>query len=122
MSKKIIVVIILFVSYAAYSAWVYTNGTDLTSPLNYAEQQQKGKLLWQKHNCVSCHQLYGLGGYLGPDLTHVISDKKKGKALAYAMMKTGNNVMPDFGFKDEEVNCLISYLSYVDSTSNNYAP
>jgi nitric oxide reductase subunit C len=121
MSRKIIIVVVLFVSYACYSAWVYTKGTELTKPLTYAMQEQKGKQLWQKNNCVSCHQLYGLGGYLGPDLTHVISDKRKGKALSYAMIKGGNNVMPNFGLKDEEVNCLISYLTYVDSTSNNLA-
>jgi len=121
MSKKIIVIAILFVSYAAYSAWVYTKGTELTAPLNYAEQQQKGKQLWQKSNCIACHQLYGLGGFIGPDLTHVVSDKTKGRRLAYALIKSGNNVMPNFQFKDEEVNCLVSYLSYVDSTRNNYA-
>lgn len=119
MSKKIIIVVVLFVTYASYSAWVYTKGTKLARTLNYAQQEQKGKELWQKHNCIACHQLYGLGGFLGPDLTHVISDKTKGKPLAYALIKSGNNVMPNFQLKDEEVNCLISYLTYIDSTSNN---
>ena len=35
----------------------------------------EGKIVFQKYNCISCHQLYGLGGYLGPDLTNVISEK-----------------------------------------------
>jgi nitric oxide reductase subunit C len=121
MSKKIIIVIILFASYAAYSAWVYTSGTELKEPLVYSEQQQKGKQLWQKNNCISCHQLYGLGGFLGPDLTHVISDKSRGKVFAAAMMKVGNNVMPNFQLSDEEVNNLVSYLAYVDSTANKPA-
>jgi nitric oxide reductase subunit C len=119
MSKKIIVVIILFISYATYSAWVYTKGTALTKPLSFLDEQQKGKQLWQKYNCSSCHQLYGLGGFIGPDLTNVISDKKRGKAFASAMIKVGNNVMPNFQLKDEEVSCLVSYLSYIDSTVNN---
>ena len=121
MSKKVIIVIILFAAYAAYSSWVYTKGTELAKPLIYTEQQQKGKQLWQQNNCISCHQLYGLGGFIGPDLTHVISDKNRGKALAVAMMKNGNNVMPNFQFKDEDVNSLVSYLTYIDSTANNSA-
>ena len=32
-----------------------------------------GRIVWQKNNCQSCHQLYGLGGYLGPDLTNEMS-------------------------------------------------
>ena len=39
-----------------------------------------GKVLYQKYNCTACHQIYGLGGFLGPDLTIVVSQQGKGEA------------------------------------------
>lgn len=34
-------------------------------------QAMRGRMLWHRHNCQSCHQLYGFGGFLGPDLTNL---------------------------------------------------
>ena len=41
----------------------------LPSPI--PEQAVAGKLVWQRHNCVSCHTLFGNGGYVGDDLTNI---------------------------------------------------
>ena len=62
----------LVLLFLAFSASIYTReDVNGASPV-----AGSGKLVWQKHNCQSCHQLYGLGGYLGPDLTNVISQVK----------------------------------------------
>ncbi len=38
--------------------------------VKFTELASKGKEVWHKNNCQSCHQLYGFGGFLGPDLTN----------------------------------------------------
>ena len=54
----------------------------------------EGRLVWQNYNCEACHQLYGLGGYLGPDLTNVYSCIGKGPVYIKAMIKSGTGTMP----------------------------
>ena len=82
----------------------------------------KGKVLWQQKNCIACHQLYGLGGYLGPDLTYITSDPSRGKLYAAAFLKSGGTTMPNFHFSDTEIASIIAYLSYADAASHNNAP
>ncbi len=79
-----------------------------------------GKLLYQKHNCTACHQIYGLGGYLGPELTTTISEKGKGEEYAKAILKSGTQRMPDFHLNEQEIKCLIEFFKYVDSTAVTY--
>ena len=59
-------------------------------------------MVWQKYNCQSCHQLYGLGGYLGPDLTNVYSAKGKGELFIKAFLHAGTKQMPSFDLSKEE--------------------
>lgn len=80
----------------------------------------RGKLLFQKHNCTSCHQLYGLGGYLGPELTTMISQQGKGENYAKTFLKSGSQRMPDFHLSDDAIDDLIEFLKYVDTTAITY--
>ena len=109
----------LFVMYALYSFIVYTGGTRDKISLSAQERGaiSKGKDLYRKYNCQSCHQLYGLGGYLGPELTTAFSDKTRGEQFLKAMLQSGGSRMPDFHFSKEEIASLIAYLKYVDSTA-----
>ncbi|HOZ83578.1 MAG TPA: cytochrome c [Bacteroidia bacterium] len=79
----------------------------------------KGKMLYQKFNCTACHQLYGLGGYLGPELTSAYSQKAQNDAYFSAILKNGTVRMPDFNLSDKEVNQVIEYLKYIDQTSKH---
>ena len=114
--------LILFISFIAYSAMIYTNGTESKLVFTPEEQHKilKGKLLFQKHNCNSCHQVYGLGGYLGPELTTAWSDKNRGEKLIRAMLSSGGNRMPDFKFNHEEIDHITQYLRYIDTTATTY--
>ena len=114
---KILVAACLVILYSIYTIVVYTSGTE--NPGNRPEmtaQAVKGKLLWQKNNCAACHQIYGLGGYMGPDLTNIMTAPGKGEEFARVIITYGTGKMPAFHFSDEEVTELISYLHYVDST------
>ncbi len=108
--------------YFLYSFVVYTEGTENALNLSGAEQAivSKGKTLFQDNNCISCHQIYGLGGYLGPELTNAYSDPRRGELYMRTFLQAGGQRMPKFGFRPEEIDALISYLKYVDSTAVTY--
>ena len=76
----------------------------------------RGRLVWQNNNCESCHQLYGLGGYLGPDLTNVYSAKGKGPVYIKAMIHSGTNTMPSFSLSAEEETDLLQFLKITDAS------
>lgn len=115
-SKRLIFGTLIF-SFFIYTFVIYTSGTSEDKGYRYInEPSKKGKILYQKYNCVACHQLYGLGGYMGPDLTNVISETNKGPMYARAFIQNGTQRMPNFNLKENEIDELISYLTYVDKT------
>jgi nitric oxide reductase subunit C len=119
---KIVAFISLFVAYLLYSIIVYTKGTEKNIVVSADEQSRikNGSHLFQRYNCTACHQLYGLGGYLGPELTTAYSDPVRGELYMKAFLKAGGPRMPNFHFKEEEVNALISFFKYVDTTAITY--
>jgi nitric oxide reductase subunit C len=119
---KIFIFLVLFTAYIVYSIVVYTRGTEKQFTYSKSEwlQINRGKLLFQQYNCTSCHQLYGLGGYLGPELTTAYSDKFRGELYIKAFLKNGGIRMPNFHFKEEDINALASFLKYVDTTAITY--
>lgn len=119
LQKKTTVFFVLFICYACFSAWVYTHGTEVKTGAAISQTALAGKTLWQQKNCIACHQLYGLGGYLGPDLTHIISDSSRGKIYAAAFIKAGGTTMPNFHLTDKETEAIIAYLSYVDASAKS---
>jgi nitric oxide reductase subunit C len=116
--QKIFVIIGLLTVYFLYSGWVYTNGTELKMSMDSRSIQ--GKSLWQEKNCQNCHQLFGLGGYMGPDLTTVTTDPKRGTAYAKGILMSGGSRMPNFHFKEEEADALVAYLDYVNKAAENH--
>jgi len=115
---------IIFWSFTAvffiYSAYVWTAGTDAPQSAMATEQVQRGHRLYQQSNCMACHQFYGLGGYMGPDLTNVVSSK--GPAYARAFMINGTERMPDFGFNEQELDDLVAFLEFVDTMGVYQSP
>lgn len=81
-----------------------------------AHQTAQGKLVWQKYNCQSCHQVYGLGGYLGPDLTNVYH--LKGVAVIKGMVANGGMSMPAFSLSQQEQDDLLMFLKAVSLSGN----
>ena len=110
---------ILFSMFIVYSFLVYTEGTKGNGEI-MNQKAKHGKFLFQKYNCISCHQVYGLGGYLGPDLTTVISQNGKGPEYAMAFLKTGTIRMPDFHLANDEQENVVEYLKYIDQSAMTY--
>ncbi len=108
-------------AFAVYSAYVWTAGTDIPQTRPPGHQVQAGLALYQEMNCIACHQLYGLGGHMGPDLTNVVSTADKGVDYARAFIENGTSKMPDYNLSEAQVNALVQFLIFVDS-SGTYPP
>lgn len=118
MKKKnvILIYVALCASFVVYSAILYRIPQRTKS---IGEEALRGQLIYQNHNCQSCHQFYGLGGYLGPDLTNVMSASGKGELLVRTVVRQGVMQMPAFDLTDDELDDLISFLKAVDSTGRS---
>lgn len=112
---KIGIFILLSVLFCSYSIMLYLSKPQEQQKANHIAQ--KGKQLWQEKNCVSCHQLYGLGGHLGPDLTNVYSLREE--ALIKAFLKYGTPVMPDLKLTDDEVTAFVAFFKYTNTTGSS---
>ena len=116
MEKRKMIVLVLFV--AAYLIYSFTLYTSLPVKQCLVDKRAgNGMLVWQKYNCNACHQLYGLGGYLGPDLTNVYS--KRSEAFIKAFLKNGTTTMPNFNINDYEMNCLLKYFNTIDNSGKS---
>ena len=114
MAKKNRIIIAIIVSaFICYNVIVYTRKPGGPQIL-MSQEALAGEKLWQDYNCTACHQLYGLGGYLGPDLTNTISEK--GEKYTEAFIRNGSNRMPKFDLSDDEIHALIELLKEIDSS------
>ena len=113
--KKYLVASLLLIAFLVYSFHLYSSLPYLTTPGSAAAC--RGKLIWQKYNCTSCHQIYGLGGYLGPDLTNAYS--MRGPEYIRVFLQSGTTTMPNFHLKEDEITGLIAYLQKVDSSGKS---
>ncbi|MEN8264409.1 MAG: c-type cytochrome [Nitrospirota bacterium] len=74
-----------------------------------------GQLLFQQEDCIACHQINGIGGVSGPDLTHIGSERPDIK-WHIAHLKDPESVVPDSAMPDfsdlneNELNDLANYL------------
>lgn len=110
--KKIIIGGILALSFFSYSFSLYLAPPVKKNVVSAATSD--GKLLWQQYNCTACHQVYGLGGFLGPDLTNTYS--LRGPLYIKAFLQSGTVTMPNFHFNEKELNALLAYLQNMDAS------
>jgi nitric oxide reductase subunit C len=80
------------------------------------EAARRGFRVWRENNCQSCHQLYGLGGYLGPDLTDAAG--RVSRARFEKVLARGSPPMPRFEMGENQRADLYEFLLYVDQTGN----
>jgi nitric oxide reductase subunit C len=112
--------IILFCTFIVYTGFVYYNCDKKTDNTNTpSEHALAGWKTWQDKNCQSCHQVYGLGGYLGPDLTNIASNPVKNEIYIRTFIKYGNGRMPNLNLDDTEINDLVAFLQWVDKSGKS---
>ncbi len=117
LNTKRFIISILIASFFIYSVVIYTVGTRVDKGEKWiTEQSRQGKLLFQKKNCIACHQIYGLGGFMGPDLTNVISALGKGPDFAKVILSNGTERMPNYHLSENEIDAFIAFFTYTDKT------
>ncbi len=117
--KPIYIFSLLLVAFLTFSLSIYLKPAFAGTPRNPETiEASKGRMVWQQYNCQSCHQLYGLGGYLGPDLTNVYGTEGKGEPLIRAIIKTGVAPMPAFDLTAEETAQLVAFLKAADASGS----
>lgn len=107
--RKHIVAALLIIAFISYSFFLYVSLP--VKDYSISLDTNEGKLVWQQYNCNACHQVYGLGGYLGPDLTNTYT--LKGPAYIKAFLQNGTAIMPKFDLKGREVIALLAYLQNI---------
>ena len=113
--QKITVMVLLAFSFFSYSFYLYSSLPVKDRSVDAAAD--KGKMLWQQYNCNACHQVYGLGGFLGPDLTNTYS--LKGKEYIKAFLSAGTITMPNFHLSETEMNALLAWLKNIDASGSS---
>ncbi|MBI2259694.1 MAG: cytochrome c [Flavobacteriia bacterium] len=115
--KPIYIFVLLSVLFLTYSSVLYLSDEKeiIIQRATKKDFSAEGKLIFQKYNCQACHQIYSLGGYLGPDLTNVYS-KYNNEDVIKAFMKGGFKQMPSFKLTSYEESALIQFFKKMDKT------
>lgn len=114
----LLIYLFLCAAFLAFSLGIYLN-PDAQAVGTDPNLAGRGKLVYQKYNCQSCHQLYNLGGYLGPDLTNCYSAPGKGELFIRAMLVTGTKQMPVFKIPEDEIVALLAFFRQLDKTGSS---
>lgn len=113
--QKVIIAASLLIAFLFYSTYLYSF---LPVKAYIATKETiSGKAVWQRYNCNACHQVYGLGGFIGPDLTNDYSFR--GKDFIKAFLNYGTAAMPNFHLSEKEVNDLLAYLKDIDASGKS---
>jgi nitric oxide reductase subunit C len=90
---------------------VYSDSqTRRTPPLS--KLAARGQEIWLDNNCQSCHQVFGFGGFLGPDLTNAIGSLTD--ARLDSILTEGAGLMPAFQLDAEERGALKQWFVELD--------
>jgi nitric oxide reductase subunit C len=104
---------VLVTMFALQTFLVYSDRTGREmSPLS--ESAIEGRNVWLRHNCQACHQFYGFGGFLGPDLTNAssrLSRDRLDQVLTYGLAQ-----MPAFNLSEDEITAVAAFLLEMDAT------
>jgi nitric oxide reductase subunit C len=110
----------------AYFKWVDAIDTNQWPPKPVGEAKPKegaleekpqtllGKNVYNQYRCDLCHKIGGEGGTIGPDLTHIGSNKESpwlAKQIRNPKLHNPNTQMPPFPqISEGEIQALVDYL------------
>ena len=94
---------------------------DQPGPTQMTAKAQRGAEVWHDHNCQACHQLYGYGGFLGPDLTNFVTRQPAHRTVLEAFVVAGPGAMPTFAIPSADLDALDAFLQAMDSTGRGQA-
>ncbi len=97
-----------------------------TRESNLSEEVKRGKLLWDKNNCMGCHTIMGEGAYYAPELTKVYD--RRGPEWMKVFIKDpqamfpGERKMTKYNVTDAEINDLIAFFKWIGEVDLNGFP
>ena len=100
--------------FIAVTLWTHSERGVAPASEHAAPAAIAGRAAWHRHNCSACHQIYGLGGFMGPDLTNEFH--LRGRAHVENVLRNGWQNMPKFDLTEDEIRDLVAYLDYVGTT------
>lgn len=93
---------------------------------NLSAQVIKGKVLWEKNNCMGCHTILGEGAYYAPELTKVYERRGAGYMNAVLTSKVPwqprGRKMVAYGFSATDAADLIAFFKWIGETDLNGFP
>ena len=115
-SRRAVTLSVLTLCFLGQTALVYS---DAPGPTQLDDPARRGAEIWHEENCQACHQIYGYGGFLGPDLTNFAS--RADEARLGAWLIAGPGAMPSFEMPPDEQAALWAWLEAIDSTGQGQA-
>lgn len=113
---KRLLIAVLVTCFVAQTGLVYLDPS-ATSPLSLTARE--GRRIWHRHNCQSCHQLHGFGGFLGPDLTNASTHLSPQRLER--LLTEGSGGMPGFDLSADEVAAVGEFLVAMNETGQGQA-
>ncbi|MFY9346103.1 MAG: c-type cytochrome [Planctomycetota bacterium] len=104
----------LLASFVGQSALVYFDGTAAPAAMVLSEEGVQGRRLWHQFNCGVCHQIYGFGGFLGPDLTNAAP--RLTRVRLDEVLINGIGQMPAFHLDQDQISAIEAYLHELNKT------
>lgn len=97
-----------------------------TNEQNLTPSVLRGKLIWEKNNCMGCHTILGEGAYYAPELTQVFV--RRGPEWIRTFIKDpeamfpGERKMVKYDFTEEQITDVIGFLKWVGEIDTNGWP
>ena len=111
-SSRRLLMFSLVLAFCVQTWMVYADPAGRVTPLS--AEAARGREIWHIENCQSCHQLYGFGGFLGPDLTNAA--ERLTAARLEAILTVGAGQMPAFELGADERDAIAAFLTEVHAT------
>ena len=100
---------------------------------NITESVARGKVVWEKNDCVGCHTIMGEGAYYAPELANAFDRLGGGDESAFKTYMAGwmaaqpldtpnRRKMPQFHLSDQEVNDLADFLIWTSRVDDQEWP
>lgn len=97
-----------------------------TKSQNISESVNRGKIIWEKNNCMGCHTIFGEGAYYAPELTKAYERRGEGYIKAVLMSKIPwgprGRKMVAYGMSEEEAKDVVAFLKWAGEADLNGFP
>ena len=114
---RVCVFLVLATGFLFQTVFVYSDWPRPDAPQELSPLAKSGLDLWRENNCQACHQIYGYGGFLGPDLTNVMARRPYEDWTD--ILTLGRKQMPAFDFDEAQRGAIVTFLTEIDRTGTS---